>query len=128
MPIYEYQCKNCNHTLDLLQKMTDPPALTCPHCSQDGLVRLVSAAGFQLKGTGWYVTDFRDKPKANDTSAQQRSDGGLSAKDTSQESTASKATATEATSSPQPAVAKETKASVQSKQDVSSPKNSSEKS
>lgn len=61
MPIYEYECTKCHHKLDLIQKMNDPPAQQCPHCLQDGLIRLISAAGFQLKGTGWYVTDFKNK-------------------------------------------------------------------
>ncbi len=63
MPIYEYQCKNCGEKSEFLQKMSDEPALTCPNCQKNALTRLVSAAGFQLKGTGWYVTDFRDKNK-----------------------------------------------------------------
>lgn len=122
MPIYEYQCKNCNHTLDLLQKINDLPAVTCPHCSQDSLVRLVSAAGFQLKGTGWYVTDFRDKPKANDATSKSRAHGDSSAptKEGSSESIATQTTPTEKTASASSTVAKETKSSVQSKKDISS--------
>ena len=61
MPIYEYQCSNCHHTFDLIQKMNDEPAKLCPACSKETAVRLVSAAGFQLKGTGWYATDFKTK-------------------------------------------------------------------
>lgn len=61
MPIYEYQCSNCHHTFDLIQKMSDEPASMCPACSKETAVRLVSAAGFQLKGTGWYATDFKTK-------------------------------------------------------------------
>ncbi|MDF1796645.1 MAG: zinc ribbon domain-containing protein [Coxiellaceae bacterium] len=64
MPIYEYQCQQCGHQCELLQKISDNPATTCPECHKEGLKKLVSAAGFQLKGTGWYVTDFRDKGKA----------------------------------------------------------------
>lgn len=63
MPIYEYQCTTCNHLFDLMQKMSDPPMQHCPNCSKDTVIRLVSAAGFQLKGTGWYATDFKDKGK-----------------------------------------------------------------
>ncbi len=63
MPIYEYQCSNCHHTFDLIQKMSDEPVKLCPICSQETAVRLVSAAGFQLKGTGWYATDFKTKSK-----------------------------------------------------------------
>lgn len=61
MPIYEYQCSNCHHAFDLIQKMSDEPVKLCPACSKDTAVRLVSAAGFQLKGTGWYETDFKTK-------------------------------------------------------------------
>ena len=64
MPIYEYQCSNCHHTFDLIQKMSDEPVKLCPECSKDTAVRLVSAAGFQLKGTGWYETDFKTKTKS----------------------------------------------------------------
>jgi len=63
MPIYEYQCTGCHHEFDLMQKIHDEPAKKCPQCFEDTLIRLVSAAGFQLKGTGWYATDFKDKGK-----------------------------------------------------------------
>jgi len=59
MPIYEYRCKECDHKVESLQKLSDPPLLTCPACGKPALQKLVSAAGFQLKGSGWYVTDFR---------------------------------------------------------------------
>ncbi|KTD60951.1 FmdB family zinc ribbon protein [Legionella shakespearei] len=61
MPIYEYQCTSCHHHFDLMQKITDAPAKQCPKCFEDTVIKLVSAAGFQLKGTGWYATDFKDK-------------------------------------------------------------------
>lgn len=60
MPIYEYKCSECSHTLELLQKVTAPPPVDCPSCGKPALVKQVTAAGFQLKGSGWYVTDFRD--------------------------------------------------------------------
>lgn len=63
MPIYEYECTNCKHAFDVMQKMQDEPIKQCPECNKQTVVRLVSAAGFQLKGTGWYVTDFKDKGK-----------------------------------------------------------------
>lgn len=69
MPIYEYQCMHCNHEFDLMEKISDVPNTHCPACSRDTAVRLVSAAGFQLKGTGWYVTDFKDKPKSQKSEA-----------------------------------------------------------
>jgi putative FmdB family regulatory protein len=59
MPIYEYRCSDCGHKLEALQKLADAPMLTCPACGEDALIKLVSAAGFQLKGSGWYVTDFK---------------------------------------------------------------------
>lgn len=61
MPIYEYECKRCHHHFDLMQKISDAPVKQCPQCFEDTAVRLISAAGFQLKGTGWYVTDFKNK-------------------------------------------------------------------
>ena len=66
MPIYEYQCSACHHAFDVLQKMSDDAIKQCPECNKDTAVKLVSAAGFQLKGTGWYETDFKDKPKSKD--------------------------------------------------------------
>ena len=63
MPIYEYQCTGCHHELELMQKINDEPAKKCPQCFESTLIRLISAAGFQLKGTGWYATDFKDKGK-----------------------------------------------------------------
>ncbi len=67
MPIYEYRCTACQHKLEALQKFSDAPLVTCPQCAKDTLTKLVSAAGFQLKGSGWYQTDFRggSKPPAS---------------------------------------------------------------
>lgn len=65
MPIYAYQCSNCQHEQDVLQKMSDPVLETCPACGQNTYVKQVTAAGFRLKGTGWYETDFRDGGKAS---------------------------------------------------------------
>lgn len=62
MPIYEYQCSHCHHQFERIQKVTDAPVTHCDACGRDTVTRLVSAAGFQLKGTGWYATDFKDKP------------------------------------------------------------------
>ena len=65
MPIYEYACKNCSHTLDALQKMSDDPLLDCPECGESQLKRLVSAPRFRLKGKGWYETDFKKDNQRN---------------------------------------------------------------
>jgi len=61
MPIYEYKCQNCGHSFEQLQKVTDEPLRTCPECGKKQLTKLISNTSFQLKGTGWYVTDFKDK-------------------------------------------------------------------
>jgi putative FmdB family regulatory protein len=59
MPIYAYRCAECGHEVELLQKVADAPLTDCPSCQRSSLVKQVTAAGFQLKGSGWYVTDFR---------------------------------------------------------------------
>ena len=69
MPIYEYRCDACGHEKEVLQRMSDKPLTKCPKCGKRRFHKLVSAAGFQLKGTGWYATDFKNsgakKPAAN---------------------------------------------------------------
>jgi len=65
MPIYEYQCKSCGHTHEALQKLSDEPLIVCPACTQPELMKKISAAGFRLKGTGWYETDFKSGTKKN---------------------------------------------------------------
>ncbi|MBU0915301.1 FmdB family zinc ribbon protein [Aquabacterium parvum] len=59
MPIYAYRCGACGHAKDVLQKMSDAPLTTCPACGAEAFSKQVTAAGFQLKGSGWYATDFR---------------------------------------------------------------------
>lgn len=78
MPIYEYQCTNCHHHFDLMQKISDEPVKQCPECHKDTVIKLISAAGFQLKGTGWYATDFKNKNTSADTSSK-KEDSGKSA-------------------------------------------------
>jgi len=68
MPIYEYKCKACEHKFDKLQKINDPAFTDCPDCGKPELIKLVSAAGFRLKGTGWYETDFKTSSKNAQTS------------------------------------------------------------
>ncbi len=78
MPIYEYKCSACSHELESLQKFSDAPLVTCPACGKDALTKLVSAAGFQLKGSGWYQTDFRGsgaKPAAKSTGGKDAGGG-----------------------------------------------------
>ena len=59
MPIYAYKCESCGHSKDVLQKMSDTPLTDCPQCGAPAFKKQLTAAGFQLKGSGWYVTDFR---------------------------------------------------------------------
>ena len=59
MPIYAYRCESCGFEKDALQKMSDAPLTQCPQCGKETFAKQVTAAGFQLKGSGWYVTDFR---------------------------------------------------------------------
>ena len=65
MPIYEYQCENCNHSLEIIQKVNDPPPLDCPGCELPKLRKKVSAVAFRLAGGGWYETDFKTGSKKN---------------------------------------------------------------
>ncbi len=65
MPIYEYRCENCGHELEAMQKMADEPLKDCPECGKPALKKLISAAGFRLKGSGWYETDFKSGKKKN---------------------------------------------------------------
>ncbi|MEO7243679.1 MAG: FmdB family zinc ribbon protein, partial [Rubrivivax sp.] len=64
MPIYAYRCSACGHAQDVLQRMSDPVLSVCPACAQSTYVKQVTAAGFQLKGSGWYATDFRNNGNA----------------------------------------------------------------
>ena len=63
MPIYEYRCTLCGHEQEVLQKVSEPPLTQCPSCGRPGMQKLLSAAGFQLKGSGWYATDFKGGAK-----------------------------------------------------------------
>jgi putative FmdB family regulatory protein len=63
MPIYEYECEACGHQLEALQKMSEEPLRDCPGCGKPALRKLMSAAGFRLKGGGWYETDFKSAGK-----------------------------------------------------------------
>lgn len=71
MPFYEYECEACGHYHEAMQKMSDKPLTTCPACGKPGLVRLVSAPQFRLKGGGWYETDFKgDKDRKRNLADQ----------------------------------------------------------
>lgn len=66
MPLYEYHCTDCGENTEILQKHSDLPAKTCPHCHKDKLQKQISPGNFQLKGTGWYETDFKNAKKKPD--------------------------------------------------------------
>lgn len=72
MPIYEYKCQHCGAHTEILQKVSESPTVTCPHCQQNTLAKLVSAPSFQLKGSGWYATDFRDKKKESEKKNEEK--------------------------------------------------------
>ena len=65
MPIYEYQCQDCDYVVEVLQKIADAPAVDCPSCGKPSLKKKISAAAFRLKGSGWYETDFKTGAKKN---------------------------------------------------------------
>ena len=74
MPIYEYECAKCGYTLEAIQKISAAALTTCPACHKRSLRKQVSASAFHLKGSGWYVTDFKDKPK--DIAAKEKTGEG----------------------------------------------------
>jgi putative FmdB family regulatory protein len=73
MPIYEYRCGSCGHQQEFLRKVTDAPLTECPECKKPSFSKMVTAAGFQLKGSGWYATDFKGKAA---TAPKKDKDGG----------------------------------------------------
>lgn len=116
MPIYAYKCESCGHAKDALQKISDAPLTVCPQCGQPTFKKQVTAAGFQLKGSGWYVTDFRGgnstgvpAPKADGGEAGGSNGSGADSKPA--DSGAAAPAGTAAASSPAPAPAAPAKAS-----------------
>ncbi|MEZ7818679.1 MAG: putative FmdB family regulatory protein [Candidatus Azotimanducaceae bacterium] len=81
MPIYEYRCADCDHQLEVVQKLSEQPIVSCPECKKDSLKRIISAAGFRLKGDGWYETDFKSGNKKNVAGSESSSSGGGSSSD-----------------------------------------------
>lgn len=106
MPIYAYRCNSCGHAQDVLQKMSDPVLTVCPACNASAYAKQVTAAGFQLKGSGWYVTDFRGgnsaKPEAKPDA---KADGAAAAAPGNDKAAPAPATAP-AASAPSPAAEK----------------------
>jgi len=83
MPFYEYQCGNCDHKLEILQKISDEPLIYCPECNEASLKKLISAAAFRLKGTGWYETDFKSSDKKKESDSSDKSTDSDSSKEKS---------------------------------------------
>ncbi|WP_350296072.1 FmdB family zinc ribbon protein [Limnohabitans sp. Rim8] len=81
MPIYAYKCESCGHAKDVLQKMADEPLTDCPVCSKPSYKKQLTAAGFQLKGNGWYATDFKGG-SGGATAPQVSTEGGDAAPST----------------------------------------------
>ena len=81
MPIYEYQCAECEHVEEVIQKMSDEPLKVCPACHKPALQKKVTAAGFRLSGGGWYETDFKSGNKKNLTEGGGSSGGSSSSSD-----------------------------------------------
>ena len=79
MPIYEYQCTKCEHKIEALQKMSAKPLLDCPDCGKPGLSKLISAASFRLKGSGWYETDFKTGNKKQLAESESAASSGSNA-------------------------------------------------
>ncbi len=73
MPIYEYECSDCSHQFETMRKIVDAPLTECPVCGKDSLQKLISKVAFRLKGTGWYETDFKDKPADKKDSTTEKS-------------------------------------------------------
>jgi putative FmdB family regulatory protein len=100
MPIYEYRCSQCGHELEALQKLADAPLTTCPACHAATLVKQMSAAGFQLKGSGWYATDFRGSKTKPAESGDGAKTGATADTSSDSESTTGKKTETKSESKP----------------------------
>jgi putative FmdB family regulatory protein len=83
MPIYEYVCNECGHTLEALQKLSDAALQTCPACAKDALKKKISAPGFRLSGSGWYETDFKSKNQKNLVKGESSENSSSSNKDKS---------------------------------------------
>ena len=95
MPIYAYRCDACGHQKDVLQKMSDPTLTVCPSCGAESFAKQLSAPAFQQKGTGWYVTDFRDKANKANGGGKSAGDGAKAGEDKADSKAASPASGTE---------------------------------
>jgi putative FmdB family regulatory protein len=99
MPIYAYRCTACGHARDVLQKLSDPVLTTCPACNAEQFQKQLTAAGFQLKGSGWYATDFRNGSSAASKPADEAKPSDTAAKGESKSEPAATAAASSTTAS-----------------------------
>jgi len=106
MPIYAYRCAVCGHAKDVLQKLSDPLLTTCPSCGAETFRKQLTAAGFQLKGSGWYVTDFKGGPPAGKPGGGKPDAGGAEPAKSDAPKPAEAAAATGGAEAPAPAPAK----------------------
>lgn len=93
MPIYEYQCTACGHEAEVFQRMSDPDETHCPQCGKPDFQRMISAAGFRLKGGGWYETDFKSGNKRNVVDSASKSDSASTTDAPAKKESGSKAAA-----------------------------------
>ena len=95
MPIYDFQCTSCGHQSEVMRKMSESNTTTCPHCKEEAFTKMLSAPSFQLSGTGWYATDFKntdnkkqsDKKSSDKTSASDKTNASSEASTSSTETT-----------------------------------------
>jgi putative FmdB family regulatory protein len=92
MPIYAYRCQDCGFAKDVLQKISDAPLTDCPSCNKPSFKKQLTAAGFQLKGTGWYVTDFRGGSSTSSPASKQTTESDSGSSSASTDNAASTAT------------------------------------
>ena len=94
MPIYEYRCADCGHQEEFLRKVSEPPIVKCPACGKATFQKMLSTAGFQLKGSGWYATDFKSKTaKPAEKKPEEKSESKTEAKPETKKDTKSEAAA-----------------------------------
>jgi len=120
MPIYEYRCAKCGFQKEYLQRLSDAPLTKCPECGKKTFNKMVTAAGFQLKGTGWYATDFKNS--GGKTSAKDKAAGSSAKESSGKEPSSKESAAKESTSKESPA--KESSKSESSSASTASPANS----
>jgi putative FmdB family regulatory protein len=109
MPIYEYACKACGHTFDTIQSFSEEPLTDCPVCKEPALKKLISASAFHLKGSGWYVTDFKNPPTKADSSEKTKTEDATKPAEANKETSKDTKTTDAAVAKPADKTSKATK-------------------